>query len=74
MKGEYCPMGEIQKIEVEFWNLSVKGNNVTAYTRRFHELSVLCPTMITPWYKRLERYTWGLPQSIQGNVMSSKTN
>ena len=72
MRREYCPRGELQKLEVEFWNLVVKGNNITAYTKRFHELSVLCPTMVTPMYKRLERYIWGLPLSIQGNVMSSK--
>ena len=28
--------------------------------------------MVTPMYKRLKRYIWGLPLSIQGNVMSSK--
>nr|XP_043639214.1 uncharacterized protein LOC122610283 [Erigeron canadensis] len=72
MKGEYCPRNEIQKLEIEFWYLVVKGNNVVEYTRRFYELSVLCPTMVTPEYKRLERYIWGLPQSIQGNVTASK--
>ena len=28
--------------------------------------------MVTPEYKRLERYIWGLPQSIQGNVIASR--
>nr|XP_043619727.1 uncharacterized protein LOC122591528 [Erigeron canadensis] len=54
MKGEYCPRNEIQKLEIEFWYLVVKGNNVAEYTRRFYELSVLCPTMVTPEYKRLK--------------------
>ncbi|XP_071739265.1 uncharacterized protein [Rutidosis leptorrhynchoides] len=28
--------------------------------------------MITPEYKRVERYIWGLSENIQGNVLSSK--
>ncbi|GKB59088.1 putative reverse transcriptase domain-containing protein [Tanacetum coccineum] len=35
MTEVYCPRNEIQKIETELWNLAVKGNDLTAYTRRF---------------------------------------
>ncbi|GJW26606.1 reverse transcriptase domain-containing protein [Tanacetum coccineum] len=28
----YCPSNEIQKMETELWNLTVKGNDLTAYT------------------------------------------
>ncbi|GJR19945.1 putative reverse transcriptase domain-containing protein [Tanacetum coccineum] len=31
----YFPRNEVQKMEIEFWNLAVKGNDLTAYTRRF---------------------------------------
>ncbi|GJU15636.1 hypothetical protein Tco_1143602 [Tanacetum coccineum] len=31
----YCPRNEIQKMEIELWILAVKGNDITAYTRRF---------------------------------------
>ncbi|GKF27931.1 hypothetical protein Tco_0094273, partial [Tanacetum coccineum] len=31
MTDKYCPLGEIQKLEIELWNLKVKGNNVPAY-------------------------------------------
>jgi hypothetical protein len=72
MNDEYCPRYEIQKLEEEFWNLAVEGTNITAYANRFRELSVLCPTMVTPEYKRLERYIWGLPPSIQGHVTASR--
>ena len=71
LKNEYCPRNEIQKLETEFWDLTVKGTNIAAYTKRFHELSVLCPTMVTPLYKKIERYIWGLPASIQGSVTAS---
>nr|GEV38020.1 reverse transcriptase domain-containing protein [Tanacetum cinerariifolium] len=31
----YCPRNEIQKLENELWNLSVKGTDIIGYTRRF---------------------------------------
>ncbi|GJT54699.1 retrovirus-related pol polyprotein from transposon TNT 1-94 [Tanacetum coccineum] len=34
MTKVYCPRNEIQKMETELWNLTVKGNNLTAYTQR----------------------------------------
>nr|GEV32946.1 putative reverse transcriptase domain-containing protein [Tanacetum cinerariifolium] len=37
----YCPRNEIQKIESELWNLTVKKNNLAAYTQRFQELTML---------------------------------
>ncbi|GKD65991.1 reverse transcriptase domain-containing protein [Tanacetum coccineum] len=35
MTEVYCLRNEIQKIETELWNLTVKGNDLTAYTQRF---------------------------------------
>ncbi|GJX74005.1 putative reverse transcriptase domain-containing protein [Tanacetum coccineum] len=32
MTDKYCPQGEIKKLEIELWNLKVKGNDVPAYT------------------------------------------
>ncbi|GKD77874.1 putative reverse transcriptase domain-containing protein [Tanacetum coccineum] len=72
MTAEYCPRTEIQKIEQELWTLSMKGDDIDGYTDRFHELAVMCPTLVTPEYKKIERYVWGLPERIQGNVTSSK--
>ncbi|GKA14895.1 hypothetical protein Tco_0694541 [Tanacetum coccineum] len=45
---------------------------VTAeFCPRNEELAVMCLTMVTLEYKKIERYIWGLPESIQGNVTSS---
>ncbi|GJZ14585.1 putative reverse transcriptase domain-containing protein [Tanacetum coccineum] len=41
MTKVYCPRNEIQKMETELWNLTVKGNDLTAYTQRFQELILL---------------------------------
>ncbi|GJR68871.1 reverse transcriptase domain-containing protein [Tanacetum coccineum] len=35
----YCPRNEVQKLESEFWNLKVKGTNLTVYNQRFQELA-----------------------------------
>ncbi|GJR40753.1 pentatricopeptide repeat-containing protein [Tanacetum coccineum] len=68
----YCPRNEIQKLENELWNLCVKGTDVAGYTRRFQELVLLCPRMVPEENDKIERFIWGLPDNIQGNVTSSK--
>ncbi|GJS35493.1 putative reverse transcriptase domain-containing protein [Tanacetum coccineum] len=68
----YCPRNEIQKFENELWNLCIKGTDVAGYTRRFQELTLLCPRMVPEENDKIERFIWGLPDNIQGNVTSSK--
>ncbi|GKA27271.1 hypothetical protein Tco_0713439 [Tanacetum coccineum] len=53
---------ELQKMEVEFWNFSVKGTDITAYTKCFQELALLCPTMFTLEYKKIELF----PEDLLG--------
>nr|GEV02133.1 reverse transcriptase domain-containing protein [Tanacetum cinerariifolium] len=45
LTNKYCPQTKIKKMEDEFYNLSVKGNDLTTYVRIFQELAVLCPNM-----------------------------
>nr|GFC53163.1 reverse transcriptase domain-containing protein [Tanacetum cinerariifolium] len=45
MTVKYGPRGEIKKLEVELWNLKVKGTDITSYTLRFQELTMLCRKM-----------------------------
>ncbi|GJR82165.1 reverse transcriptase domain-containing protein [Tanacetum coccineum] len=40
---KYCPRTEVKKMEDEFYNLTVKGNDLKTYVRRFKELAILCP-------------------------------
>ncbi|GJT73718.1 hypothetical protein Tco_1033004 [Tanacetum coccineum] len=37
MTEVYCPRNEIQKMETELWNLSVKNNDIASYTQRFQD-------------------------------------
>ncbi|GJR81023.1 putative reverse transcriptase domain-containing protein [Tanacetum coccineum] len=67
MTEVYCPRNEIQKMETELWNLTVKGNDLTAYTRRFEELVMLCTRMVPDKDEKVERFIGGLPKNIQGN-------
>ncbi|GJV94018.1 putative reverse transcriptase domain-containing protein [Tanacetum coccineum] len=49
---EYCPDGEIQKLEIEFWNHKMVRSNIDGYTARFHELARPVPHMVTPENQR----------------------
>ncbi|GJV70675.1 putative reverse transcriptase domain-containing protein [Tanacetum coccineum] len=71
MTEVYCPRNEIQKMETELWNLTVKGNDLTAYTQRFQELILLCTRMVPNEEDIVERFIGGLPDNIQGNVIAA---
>nr|GEY51725.1 reverse transcriptase domain-containing protein [Tanacetum cinerariifolium] len=72
LTNKYCPRTKIKKIEDEFYNLSVKGNDLKTYVRRFQELVVLCPNMVPNNEKLMEVFIGGLPRNIEGNVTTSK--
>ncbi|GKB50018.1 reverse transcriptase domain-containing protein [Tanacetum coccineum] len=69
---KYCPRTEVKKMEDEFYNLTVKGNELKTYVRRFQELEILCPTMVPNSEKLMEVFIRGLPRSIEGNITASK--
>ncbi|GJY91185.1 reverse transcriptase domain-containing protein [Tanacetum coccineum] len=62
---KYCARTEVQKMEDEFYHLTVKGNDLKAYVRRFQELATLCPTMVPDYEKMMEVFIGGLPRSIE---------
>ncbi|GJT68626.1 putative reverse transcriptase domain-containing protein [Tanacetum coccineum] len=70
---KYCPKGEIKKLEIELWNLKVRGNDVAAYTRRFQELALMCTKFLADESKKVDKYISGLPDNIHGNVMSARS-
>ncbi|GJY45864.1 putative reverse transcriptase domain-containing protein [Tanacetum coccineum] len=69
---KYFPRTEVQKMEDKFYHLTVKGNDLKTYVRRFQELATLCPTMVPDSEKMMEVFISGLPRSIEGNVTASK--
>ncbi|GKD69030.1 reverse transcriptase domain-containing protein [Tanacetum coccineum] len=72
MTDKYCPRGEIKKLEIEMWNLKVKGTDVVSYNQRFQELSLMCSRMFPEESDEMEKYVGDLPDMIYGSVMASK--
>ncbi|GJT27659.1 reverse transcriptase domain-containing protein [Tanacetum coccineum] len=68
---KYYPRTKVQKIEDEFYLLTVKGNNLKTYVRRLQELETLCPTMVPDSEKMMEVFIGGLPRSIKGTASKS---
>ncbi|GKA91123.1 reverse transcriptase domain-containing protein, partial [Tanacetum coccineum] len=72
LSDKYCPNGEIKKLEIELWNLKVKGNDVSAYTQHFQELALMCTKFLADETAKIDKYIGGLPDNIHGNVMSTR--
>ncbi|GJY16677.1 putative reverse transcriptase domain-containing protein [Tanacetum coccineum] len=68
---KYCSLGDIQKLEIELWNIKVKGNDVPAYTECFQELTLICTKFCSNLTEKINKYIRGLPDNIYGNVKSS---
>ncbi|GJS62937.1 putative reverse transcriptase domain-containing protein [Tanacetum coccineum] len=66
MTEVYCPRNEIQKMETELWNLSVKNNDIASYTQRFQELTMMCTKMVPESEDRVGRkFDWSLPDNTK---------
>nr|GEY79459.1 hypothetical protein [Tanacetum cinerariifolium]GEY83123.1 hypothetical protein [Tanacetum cinerariifolium] len=72
MTTEYCLATEIQKMEQELWTLTLKGDDIEAYSNRFHELVLMCPELVPIENKKIEKYIRGFHERIKGNITSSK--
>nr|GFB80565.1 reverse transcriptase domain-containing protein [Tanacetum cinerariifolium] len=72
LMDKYCPIGEIKKLEIELWNLRVKGNDVAAYTQRFQELALTCTKFLADETEKVDKYISGLPNNIHRNVMFAR--
>ncbi|GJU18106.1 putative reverse transcriptase domain-containing protein [Tanacetum coccineum] len=72
MIDNYYLRGEIKKLNVELWNLKVKGTDVVSYNQHFQELALMCARMFPEESNKIERYVSGLPNMIHKSVMASK--
>ncbi|GJS58001.1 reverse transcriptase domain-containing protein [Tanacetum coccineum] len=64
MTEVYCPRNEIQKMESELWNLTMKYNNLASYTQRFQELTMLCTKMVPEEEDQVEKFIGGFLDNI----------
>nr|GEZ53189.1 hypothetical protein [Tanacetum cinerariifolium] len=72
MSEKYCPRNEIKKLEMELWDLKLKGTNLASYTQCYQELALLCRRMFSEESDKIERYIGGLLDMIHGSVVASK--
>nr|GFC94680.1 reverse transcriptase domain-containing protein [Tanacetum cinerariifolium] len=72
MTEKYCPRNEIRKLEMEMWDLKVKGTDLAIYTQRFQELALLYGRMFSEESDKIEKYIRSLPDMIHGSVVTSK--
>ncbi|GJT01459.1 putative reverse transcriptase domain-containing protein [Tanacetum coccineum] len=72
MTIKYCPATEIQRMEQERWTLTLKGDDIEAYSNRFHKLVLMSPELVSTESKKIEKYIRGFPERIKGNITSSK--
>ncbi|GKF60100.1 reverse transcriptase domain-containing protein, partial [Tanacetum coccineum] len=71
MTEKFCPRNEIKKLEMDIWDLKVKGTDLTSYTQRFQELALLCGWMFPEESNKIEKYVGGLPDMIHGSVVAT---
>ncbi|GJZ24837.1 reverse transcriptase domain-containing protein, partial [Tanacetum coccineum] len=72
MVEKFCPSNEMEKLENEFWNHKMVGDNHAAYTDRFHELAKLVPYLVTPESSRIKMYIAGLAPEIRGMLQATQ--
>nr|GEU88210.1 retrotransposon protein, putative, Ty3-gypsy subclass [Tanacetum cinerariifolium] len=69
---KYFLRGEIKKLELEYWNLRVRGTDLLTYNQRFQELALMCDRMFPEESTKVEWYIGGLLDMIHGSVKASK--
>nr|GEX57971.1 hypothetical protein [Tanacetum cinerariifolium] len=72
MTEKYYPQNEIRKLEMELWDLKVRGTDLESYTQRYPELALLCGRMFSEESDKIEKYIGGLPDMIHRGVVASK--
>nr|GFC40174.1 reverse transcriptase domain-containing protein [Tanacetum cinerariifolium] len=56
LTDKYCPRNEIRKLEMEMWDLKVKGTDLASYTQRFQELALLSGRMFSEESNKIKKY------------------
>ncbi|GJZ76342.1 reverse transcriptase domain-containing protein [Tanacetum coccineum] len=63
MTAKYCPRNKIKKLEIEIWNLKVKGTDLASYTQRVQELALMCRRMFLEESDKVEKYVIADPEA-----------
>ncbi|GJS97564.1 putative reverse transcriptase domain-containing protein [Tanacetum coccineum] len=62
--------GQIRTLGSEAYAMTweVKGNDVSSYTERFQELTLICTKFVANEIEKVDKYISGLPDNIYGSV------
>ena len=71
MQAKFCPVHELQRLQIQFTHQSMVGADYDGYTNRFHELARLVPHLVTPEQNRIKKYIFGLEKHVQVLVSSA---
>nr|GEX79401.1 putative reverse transcriptase domain-containing protein [Tanacetum cinerariifolium] len=63
MTAKYYPRNEIKKLEMEIWNLKVKGTDLASYTQQ----ALMCRKMFPEESDKVKKYVGGLPDMNKGS-------
>ncbi|GJU32131.1 hypothetical protein Tco_1175720 [Tanacetum coccineum] len=63
---------KMTKMDARALDFDLKGEDIEAYKKRFHELVLMCPKLVSTEKKKIEKYIREFPEGIKGNVTSSK--
>ncbi|GJX30599.1 putative reverse transcriptase domain-containing protein [Tanacetum coccineum] len=66
MAEVYCPINEIQKMEFELWNLTVKNNDLAAIKQEIQELDMMCTRWSSEEEDRVEKSLRGSSIKYKG--------
>ncbi|GJS02100.1 putative reverse transcriptase domain-containing protein [Tanacetum coccineum] len=72
MTEVYCPRNEIQKMETELWNLSVKNNDIANYTQKVQELTMMCTKMVPEEEDRVEKFIGENKRRLDNNYGNNR--
>ncbi|GKD43948.1 putative reverse transcriptase domain-containing protein [Tanacetum coccineum] len=72
MTEVYCPRNEVQKMETELWNLVMKANHLTTYTRRFQELGNVIAAEPTKLHDAIRVANNLMDQKLKGYARSAE--
>nr|GEY18973.1 reverse transcriptase domain-containing protein [Tanacetum cinerariifolium] len=64
-------VGELKKLEIKLWNLKVKENNLSAYTERFQELTLIYTKFVADETKKIDKYVSRLRDNIYESMKAS---
>ncbi|GJY97983.1 putative reverse transcriptase domain-containing protein [Tanacetum coccineum] len=78
LKLQMCEVGQSEfdmcrsRDGIRTRTLTLKGDDIEAYSNRFNELVLMCPELVSTESKKIEKYIRGFPERIKGNITSSK--